>query len=77
METGIVDLAPFGEMVPQEIRQMVKAKKTEIASGDTDVFVGPIKDQQGKVRIADGARADDKSLLGMTWFVEGVIGTTK
>jgi basic membrane protein A and related proteins len=77
METGIVDLAPFGEMVPQEIRQMVNAKKAEIASGDTDVFVGPIKDQQGKVRIADGAQADDKSLLGMTWFVEGVIGTTE
>lgn len=77
METGIVDLAPFGEMVPQEIRQMVNAKKAEIASGDTDVFIGPIKDQQGKVRIADGVQADDKSLLGMTWFVEGVIGTTE
>jgi basic membrane protein A and related proteins len=77
METGIVDLAPFGEMVPQEIRQMVNAKKAEIASGDTDVFIGPIKDQEGKVRIADGVRADDGSLLGMTWFVEGVVGTTE
>lgn len=77
MESGIVDLAPFGDMVPQEIRQMVKAKKAEIASGATDVFIGPIKDQQGKVRIADGVKADDKSLLGMTWFVEGVVGTTE
>ena len=57
--------------------KMVNAKKAEIASGDTDVFVGPIKDQQGKVRIAEGVQADDNSLLGMTWFVEGVIGTTE
>lgn len=77
MDSGIVDLAPFGAMVPKEIQQMVNAKKAEIISGDTDVFIGPIMDQQGKVKIADGVRADDGTLLGMTWFVKGVIGTTE
>lgn len=77
IETGIVGLAPFGDMVPQEIRDMVSAKKAELVAGTTDVFTGPIKDQQGKVRIAEGVQADDKTLLGMTWFVEGIVGTTK
>jgi len=77
IKTGIVGLAPFGDMVPQEIRDMVSAKKAELVAGTTDVFTGPIKDQQGKVRITEGVQADDKTLLGMTWFVEGVVGTTK
>jgi basic membrane protein A len=77
METGIVDLAPFGDMVPEEIQEMVEAKKAEIIAGKTDVFVGPIKDQDGNVKIAEGEKADDKTLLGMTWFVEGVVGTTE
>ena len=77
METGIVDLATFSDLVPAEIQQMVEAKKEEIIAGKTDVFVGPIKDQDGKVMIAEGETADDGAMLGMTWFVKGVIGTTK
>ncbi len=77
MDSGIVDLAPFGSMVPKDVQDMVNAKKDEIISGKAKVFVGPIKDQQGQVKIAAGSAADDKTLLGMTWFVEGVIGTTK
>lgn len=77
IETGMVGLAPFGDMVPREIRDMVAAKKAELIAGTTDVFTGPIKDQQGEVRIAEGVQADDKTLLGMTWFVEGVVGTTQ
>ncbi|HKJ64609.1 MAG TPA: BMP family ABC transporter substrate-binding protein [Desulfopila sp.] len=77
METGIIDLAPFGSMVPKEIQEMVLAKKAEIVAGQVKVFTGPVKDQQGTVKIADGSVADDPSLLGMTWFVEGVIGTTE
>lgn len=77
LEHGIVDLSPLGNMVPQEVQKRVLAKKDEIASGKTKVFVGPIKDQAGKLRIAKGENAPDKDLLGMTWFVEGVIGTTQ
>ena len=74
---GIVDLSPMGNMVPQEVQKRVLSKKDEIASGKAKVFAGPIKDQDGKVHIAKGAAAADKELLGMTWFVEGVIGTTE
>lgn len=77
METGIVDLAPFGKMVPQALQDKVMAAKADIIAGKTKVFVGPIKDQKGAVKIADGVMPPDQDLLGMTWFVQGVIGTTE
>lgn len=77
MDAGIVDLAPFGPMVPEEVQQQVNAKKAEIAGGTFKVFSGPIKDQQGAVKVAAGNAASDEEMLGMTWFVEGVVGTTE
>ena len=77
LEHGIVDIAPFGDMVPQDVRDEVLAKKADIASGKVAVFTGPVKDQSGKIRIAEGEKAGDAALLGMDWFVEGVVGTTE
>jgi basic membrane protein A and related proteins len=77
MDTGIVDLAPFGPMVPKELQDKVNAEKAKIIAGDQKIFVGPIKDQNGEVKLGAGKVASDEELLGMTWFVEGVIGSTK
>ena len=74
LETGIVDIAPYGKMVPQSVRDTVDARKKEIAEGKFVVFSGPVKDQSGKVRIAAGAAPGDTELLSLDWFVEGVIG---
>jgi len=40
-----------------------------------DPFTGPIKDQEGKIRIEAGRRASHDELWTMDWFVEGIIGT--
>ncbi|WP_407637892.1 BMP family ABC transporter substrate-binding protein [Desulfotalea psychrophila] len=77
LETGVIALAPYGDMVPQDVRDAVEVRKQEIASGKYKVFAGPIEDQSGKVRIASGKTASDESLLGMMWFVNGVVGTTE
>ncbi len=77
LDQNVVDLAPFGPMVPKKLQEQVLAMKKEIASGKKKVFVGPIKDQKGNVKIPAGVAATDKELLGMTWFVKGVIGTTE
>lgn len=74
---GIVDLAPFGPMVPKDVQDKVMVTKKDIIAGSNKVFVGPLKDQQGKERFAAGQAMSDKELLGMTWFVEGVIGSTQ
>ena len=74
---GVVDLAPFGPMVPPAVRERVQARRAEIVAGRERVFAGPIADQQGTVRIPAGAVATDQELLGMNWFVQGVVGTTE
>jgi basic membrane protein A and related proteins len=73
--TGIVGLSPFGPMVPDTLKNLVEQRKQDLMAGRFDVFWGPIKDQSGKLRIAAGEKPADEVLLGMNWFVEGVVGT--
>lgn len=77
LDKGVVDLAPFGPMVPQDVQDKVLAKKEEIRSGQTDVFVGPVLDQKGEIRIPEGVKATDEEMRSMDWFVQGVVGTTQ
>ncbi len=77
MDQGIVDLAPFSTMVPVAIQKKVLAKKAALSAGTAKVFSGPIRDQKGELKIAANTTAPDQDLLGMTWFVKGVIGTTE
>lgn len=77
MDKGVVDIAPYSQLVPEEVKAKVEAKRAELKAGKDEIFVGPIKDQSGKERIAAGQKASDPDLLGMTWFVEGVVGTTE
>ena len=74
LKEGVVDLAPYGPMVTDEVKGLVAAKRTIIESGDWDVFTGPIKNQAGEEVVADGVRMEDGDMLGMSFFVEGVVG---
>lgn len=77
MADGVVDIAPMGPMVPEDVKTQVLAKKEELKAGKDTIFAGPITNQKGEVVIAEGTTAPDGDLLGMTWFVEGVVGTTE
>lgn len=74
LEDGVVGLAPYSDLVPQEVRELVEAQKAEIVAGSWDVFVGPINNQDGDVLLGEGESMSDEDLLGMTVFVEGVVG---
>ena len=74
LDDGVVGLAPYSDLVPQEARDLVEAKRAEIASGSWDVFTGPIKNQDGQVMVPAGERMSDGDMLGMTVFVERVVG---
>lgn len=75
MADGVVDLAPFGAMVPEEVKQLVETEKQKIINGEYDVFAGPIKDQSGAVKVPAGTAMTDTEMLDFDWFVEGVEGT--
>jgi basic membrane protein A len=74
LEDGVVGLAPYGEMVPEDVRAMVEAKKAEIVGG-WDVFTGPINNQAGEELVPAGEMMSDGDMLGMNFLVEGVVGS--
>ena len=70
---GEVVMAPYTNM-PDDVKAAAEKAAADVASGAVHPFTGPIKDRDGTERIAAGAVADDGMLLGMDWFVEGVLG---
>jgi basic membrane protein A and related proteins len=71
---NLIGLSSFHASVPKPVQQKVMAELKKMREGKDDSFLGPIKDQEGKVVITAGQRATDKELLTMKWFVEGVVG---
>ena len=65
-------MAPYGEAVPETLRQEADAIVAGTINGSYHAFTGPIKNQQGQVVVQDGARLSDDELLKMNWYVEGV-----
>jgi basic membrane protein A and related proteins len=58
MKDGVVDIAPFGKMVPQDVQDMVMKRRQEIIDGKFKLW--PDK--------------TDQQLLEMNYFIEGVEG---
>jgi basic membrane protein A and related proteins len=76
-QDGIVDLAPIADFVPEDIRAPIEDEIARFKSGDETIytiFTGPIADQTGEIRVAEGQTMTDEELLSMNWFVEGVEG---
>jgi len=72
---GMVDIAPFGKNVPQDVRDLVEQKKKELIDGAFHVFDGPLHDQDGNLRAGEGETLSDEDIFSMDWFVKGVSGT--
>jgi len=75
MADGMVTLAPVSDAVPQETRDEIAAVQEQIISGEFAPFTGPIVDQDGTERYADGVVAPLGDLLAMDYFVAGVEGS--
>ena len=76
IEAGWARLAPFGTSVPEETRQLVLDTVEGLRDGSIQPFTGPIYDQDGEVRIAEGEVATDEYLQGVDWLVQGIVGRT-
>jgi basic membrane protein A len=77
MAEGLVDLAPMSDLVPADVKAVVEAEKVRVKNGTNKIFTGPIKDQNGKVVVAEGVTMSDAQLLSLDFFVEGVQGSPK
>ncbi len=74
---GCMAIAPFGPKVPQEVQDLVAQTQADIESGKIVVFQGPIKDQDGNIKVAEGEVLGDDAMSSVDWFVEGVIGSPR
>ncbi|OQP88212.1 BMP family ABC transporter substrate-binding protein [Rhizobium rhizosphaerae] len=71
LKDGILTMAPYTNM-PDDVKKMAEETEAKIKSGAIHPFTGPIKKQDGSVWLKDGEKADDGTLLGMNFYVEGV-----
>ena len=71
IDSGMVEMAPYTNM-PDDVKALAEETAAKISSGEFHPFTGPIYDQAGELRIAEGEVADDGMLLGMDWYVEGI-----
>ena len=75
MDGGYIKLATFGKAVPVKIQKEVTALQQDIKSSKLAVFKAPLKDREGKLRLAEGQKPDIKWLTNMDFFVDGVEGS--
>lgn len=75
IKAGMVEMAPYGDAVPADVREMADKVKTSIVDGSFHPFQGPIKNQKGEMVVKEGEIISDADLSKLAWYVEGVDGT--
>lgn len=71
---GEVEIGEITDKVPADVKAEALALRDAIAAGTYHPFTGPINKQDGSVWLAEGATAADGEILGMNFYVEGIVG---
>ncbi|MEP3330751.1 BMP family ABC transporter substrate-binding protein [Sedimentitalea sp.] len=74
IDKGMVVIGEITDRVPAEVKAEALALKDSIESGEYHPFTGPLNKQDGSVWLAEGEVADDDTLAGMNFYVEGIEG---
>jgi basic membrane protein A len=72
---GMVGIGEISDAVPAEVKSEALALKAALADGSYHAFTGPLNKQDGSAWLAEGDTADDGTLAGMNFYVEGIEGT--
>jgi len=75
MSDGCMAMAPYGPTVSQDTKDTVEQARADIEAGTKVVFAGPIVDQDGNVKIAEGEELTADLMGSVDWLVEGVVGS--
>ena len=71
---GVVGIGAITDAIPAEVKVEAEAVAASIADGSYSPFTGPLNKQDGSTWLAAGEVADDGTLAGMNFFVEGITG---
>ena len=67
-------LEQISDAVPADVKAEALAMVEAIGSGAYHPFTGPLKKQDGSDWLGEGETADDGTLAGMNFYVEGIEG---
>jgi len=71
---GMVGIGEITDAVPADVKAEALALKAALADGSYHAFTGPLNKQDGTPWLAEGETADDGTLAGMNFYVEGIEG---
>ncbi|PCJ76312.1 MAG: BMP family ABC transporter substrate-binding protein [Rhodobacteraceae bacterium] len=74
IKPGMVGIGEFSDKIPADVQAEAQAAVDAIVAGTLHPFTGPINKQDGSVWLAAGETADDGTLAGMNFYVEGIEG---
>jgi simple sugar transport system substrate-binding protein len=72
MADNTVDVQSWSTSISAETMSKIEAAAAAIRAGDLHPLTGPIVDQDGTERLADGVMIDDGAMAGIDWLVAGV-----
>jgi basic membrane protein A len=72
---GMVGIGEISSAVPADVKASAEALRDAIASGKHHPFTGPLNKQDGSAWLKAGETADDGTLAGMGFYVEGLKGS--
>ncbi|WP_170325992.1 BMP family ABC transporter substrate-binding protein [Ruegeria arenilitoris] len=74
IKEGMVEIGEISDAVPADVKEEALALKAAMAAGEYHPFTGPLKKQGGSDWLGEGETADDGTLAGMNFYVEGLEG---
>ena len=74
LDKGALIIPDVNKSLPADVQAAGAKVREEVRSGKRLPFAGPIKDQSGKVILAEGQSLTDEQIGGINYYVEGVEG---
>ena len=72
IDEGMTGIGAFTDAIPADVQASAQAIVDALSAGEMHSFTGPINKQDGSPWLAEGETADDGTLLGMNFYVEGI-----
>lgn len=69
---GTVKIAPYNPVIPADVVALADGVQSGYKDGSYNIFTGPIHDQEGTLKVADGVVMPDSDLAVIDWFVKGI-----
>ena len=71
---GYIKIAPLNAGVPQNVKDKIQKLEADLVAGKVAPFAGPLRDNEGKERVAAGNTLSAADIGKMDYYAMGVIG---